>query len=143
MYKVMLFNTPDETWVDEAKGCINLYSLSDVVINPNQIGFLRFGKFSYAFDKDVLAIGHINKRLVNGEPIKLYYPNGFKLTGNSNISVTVDNRGSSELHIFKGQYIATLRLMTTQFYELMRRKDGSDKGLRPAYVKIEFYGNGK
>lgn len=138
MYRIKLFNTPDTTWVDESRSCINLYALTDKSIRSGQVAFIRFNGFKYEFDKDVLAVPYVS-RTMSETPVKLYYPKGFKLTNSGEIRITLDNKKGSDLFITKGQYLATLRLMTTQFYSLMSRNDGSDKGLRPAYIKIEFY----
>lgn len=140
MYKVKLFNTPDKTWVDESRSCINLYAIEDLTFTKGQIGFIRFGDFRYDFDEEVLALPFVSK-VNNANPLRLYYPKGFKLQKSGHISLAVDCRKISydELCITKGAYLATLKLMTTQFYSLVSRKDGSDRGLRSAYIKIEFY----
>lgn len=133
MYKIMLSGTPDRTWVSEEKSCIDLYADKDITLKPNQIGILTFGDFRYDFGKDIVGVPFCKNR-----KYKLYYPNGFKLSGSGLVRLTIDNRGTDTISIKKGEYLSTLRLMTTQFFELMRRNDGSDRGLRSAFIKIEY-----
>lgn len=132
MYRVVLTNVPSEfVKVREERSFIDLYASKDYTFQRGQVGFISYGDCTYDFDREVLAVP-----FTIDNNIRLYYPNGFKLTGTGRLSLSIDNRKGDQLFISKGQYLATLRLMTTQFYSLVCRKDGSDKGLRSAYIKI-------
>lgn len=130
----MLFNANSEIIrVHEDRSLIDLYADQDYAFKSGQVGFIHF-ECTYKFDHDVIAIPFTREK----NNIKLYYPKGFKLTGEGHLNLSIDNRKGDQLLISKGQYLATLRLMTTQFYSLVCRKDGSDKGLRSAYIKIDL-----
>lgn len=138
MYKVKLNSLPDKLWIDESKGIIDLYALQFEQIHTGQIKFLKFNGFSYEFDEDVIAVPFIDRSKLLIPGLKLYYPKDFKLTGNGEVRLVIDNRNQDNLFIEKGQYLATLKLITTQFFNLQNKHDGSDKGLRSAYIKIIY-----
>lgn len=138
MYNVKIFGRSfDKLRVDENRGCIDLYADKDFIIYPKQIVMLNY-EYSVNMGDNIIAVPYSKDRKFN-----LYYPNDFSTIKGyrSHLTVGIDGRSYKvEYEVKQGEYVATYRFMTTQFYKLMRT--GKDKGLRSAFIKIELiYGD--
>lgn len=140
MNRVKLINTPDITWVFEDKSCIKLYALEDFIVRPNEIKYVTFGEFNIIFDEETVGVSYIDRKL-SIHNLKLYYPDTNYLKLNNKTRVVIDNRGRDFVQIRKGDYISSIKLMSVQFFKLMRRHNNSDKGLASAKIKIEYEQN--
>ena len=142
MIRVRIFDMPDNTWVSESTSRIKLYAQEFYAILPGQMRKIYFGKMKYEFNEQVVGVPYFDTRI--NRNLKLYYPEGsFKWRGNKVATVALENTSkTSTITIGLGQYICSIYLMTTQFFNLMSRHDNSDKGLRSAQIKIELI-NGK
>lgn len=136
MDRVRLLNVPYE-WVESDKSLIRLYSLEDLVIFPRQFYLIKFGDMEYNIDSNVIGVP-FKDREVRTE-LSLYYPEGsFSWRGGSELQLAVKNTFNTNLTILKGQMLAKVKFMTEQYFNLMKRHDNSDKGLRSAPIKIEL-----
>lgn len=136
MYRVKLYNMPETTRVLDGKNCICLYAMGDIVINPQEIRILVFDNFWYEFE-NVVGVPYIPKKDVkNG--LALYYPKGsFKWHNKDVAKLTLLNPTNAPIIINKNDFIASIKLMSIQFYELWRKSNNSDKGLSSIPIKTE------
>lgn len=136
MNRVILFNTPNINWVDKNNSCINLYLLDDITIYPNEVKMIYFNGFRIKYDDETIGVPFIPTK---NEPFKLYHPLGsFISSGNKELSIAMINTSDNIINLTKGSSICKLKLMSIQYYSLMRKHNNSDKGLRSSYINIEL-----
>lgn len=137
MYRVKLFNTPETARVLEEKNCIRLYALETITIQPTEMKVVVFGDFRYEFENAV-GIPYISKKdVMNG--LTLYHSKGsFKWHDSDIAKVALWNPTSSPITLHAGDFIASIKLMSIQFYELWKRSNNSDRGLASVPIKIEL-----
>lgn len=91
----------------------------------------------YNCDSNVVGVPFKDKEITHG--LILYHPeDSFSWRGGGQVQLATKNELNSAIVIEDGELISKVRFMTTQFYELVRRHDNSDKGLRSAFIKIEL-----
>lgn len=130
-------NTPDITWVSMEKNCIRLYAVNEYNIQPGELVTIVFNDWSYEME-NVVGVPYIphNENVHN---LALYHPKGsFKLDGSGIMKVSVLNNKNHSIHITPGDFIACIKLMSIQFYNLWKKSNNSDLGLRSVPIKIEL-----
>lgn len=139
MYECKLIGMPDINWIQvEKENCLCLFSPRDYLILPNQMLVMDF-ECNYKLSKGVVGIPFLDKKIISISKLNLYYPNfGFKWEGKNRAQVAFINKTQERINIAENQLVCKINLMTIQYFNLMRRKDNSDKGLRSSHIKIEL-----
>jgi hypothetical protein len=141
MYTVRIENLPKFCKVDEEKSVIEIYAPKDFNISSSQMVPVTLDNLILHLNDDVVGIPFLDTKYNTLH--SLYYPKGFILLGvcnNINIYLTSWKRTQYQIKITKGMYLGSYKFMTSQFYRLNCRKDGSDRGLRSAKINFEIYG---
>lgn len=132
---------PNTDWVQECKeNLLSVYCPLDLLLRPSEILPVDI-QCSYDL-VDAVGIPFIPRRMAKLADIKheVYYANKtFKWMNNCpKATITIHNPTFDNISIEKGTLLCYVALMTSQYYELNRRNDNSDKGLRSAVVNIEL-----
>lgn len=137
MNSVRLLNTPNILWVLSDRSCLKLYSLEEYIIQPKQMYIFKFKDMQYNCDSNVIGIPFKDKEVRHS--LSLYNPEGtFAWRGGGEAFLATKNISLYPVNIKKGTLLGKINFMTTQFFELMRLHDNSDRGLRSAHIKIEL-----
>lgn len=135
MIRVKFFNMPDNTWVLEDRNCIKLYADCEYSIKPKQVISIYISHLRYLFEGAV-GIPFIPK---GANKLTLYHPEGLNRWHNqNNAKVVVTNLSDTNIDIKKGDFICYIKLMSIQYYNLMKKHNNSDRGLASSKVKIEL-----
>jgi hypothetical protein len=138
MKRVKISDSHDIIWNQNGENCIDLNLTSTIKLAQSQFKIVH-SDIKIDLDEDVLGIPFINKNKLCNSYYDLYYPEGsFKLTRDSNkISIAIKNKINHEI-LLTG-YLCSIKFITSQFYNLMKKHDGSDKGLRSSLINIKKY----
>lgn len=124
------------TWELDDRNCIRLFSPNNYTLENNKVFNIRFDGLRYEFDEDVVGIPFMDKQCTGD--FYLYHPEGsFRWRGAREPKLTIKSRNAITL-IPKGLLLAKVKLMSIQFFNLMKKHDNSDKGLQSASIKIEL-----
>lgn len=135
MKRVKISDSHDILWSQNGENCIDLMLKNSIKLNQKQFKIIHTGLY-INLDEEVLGIPFLNRNKLCNSYYDLYYPeSSFKIGKSSEISIAVKNIVNHETILDK--YLCSIKFITVQFYELMRRHNGSDKGLRSSYIKIE------
>ena len=136
MLKIKLYNTPDINWVLEDRDRIKLYAVEDITVQG--IYQYHYPNWKFQMDKDVVGVPFLSNEITHN--CKLYHPeSSFAWRGIRDIKHVYITLLSKDTTIIpSGSLIACINLMSIQFYKLMIRHDGSDRGLRSRQIKIEL-----
>ena len=117
--------------VNEDRMTIDLIVPEDITINPNQVKFYTWPNVTYTLSQDVIGFPY-------SKSYKLYAPYKFIWKGDNNFNIAIHNTQDKQIIIPSNTYIATIRLMSIQYFNLMRRHDNSDKNLASAPILIQI-----
>lgn len=115
--------------VNEDRMTIDLIVPEDITIDPNQVKFYTWPNVTYTLSQDVIGFPY-------SKLYKLYVPYKFIWKDSNNFNIAIHNTQSKQITIPSNTYIATIRLMSIQYFNLMRRHDNSDKNLVSAKINI-------
>lgn len=115
--------------VNKDRMTINLIAPQDLTIEPTRVLFYEFLGVTYEFSSDVIGFPY-------SKSYKLYAPYKFIWKDSNNFSIALHNNTDKQITIPSQTYIATIRLMSIQYFNLMRRHDNSDKNLASAPIQI-------
>ena len=118
--------------VNKDRMTINLIAPQDIILEPSRVLFYEFPGVSYTLSQDVIGFPY-------SKLYKLYAPYKFIWKNSNNFSIALHNTSQEQITISSQTYIATIRLMSIQYFNLMRRHDNSDKNLAsaPIFIQIE------
>lgn len=115
--------------VNEDRMTIDLIVPEDITIDPNQVKFYTWPNVTYILSQDVIGFPY-------SKLYKLYVSYKFIWKGNNNFNIAIHNKQDKQIIITSNTHIATIRLMSIQYFNLMRRHDNSDKNLASAKINI-------
>lgn len=115
--------------VNKDRMTIDLIVPEDITIDPNQVKFYTWSNVTYNLSQDVIGFPY-------SKLYKLYVPYKFIWKDSNNFSIALHNNTDKQITIPSQTYIATIRLMSIQYFNLMRRHDNSDKNLASAPIQI-------
>ena len=108
---------------------IKLIAPEDISIKPKQVKFIIYSESQYDLSTDVVGFPY-------SKSYKLYAPYKFIWKGDNNFNIAIHNTQDKQIIIPSNTHIATIRLMSIQYFNLMRRHDNSDKNLASAKINI-------
>lgn len=117
--------------VNKDRMTINLIAPADIILEPSRVLFYEFPGVTYTLSQDVIGFPY-------SKLYKLYAPYKFIWKDSNNFSIALHNTSDKQITIPSQTYIATIRLMSIQYFNLMRRHDNSDKNLASAPIQIIF-----
>lgn len=117
--------------VNKDRMTINLIAPADIILEPSRVLFYEFPGVTYTLSQDVIGFPY-------SKSYKLYAPYKFIWKGDNNFNIAIHNTQDKQIIISSNTYIATIRLMSIQYFNLMRRHDNSDKNLASAPIQIIF-----
>lgn len=117
--------------IDINEMSIKLIATEDISINPKQVKFIIYSESQYDLSKDVIGFAYSNK-------FKLYAPYKFIWKNKNNFKLVIYNNTDNILEIKKGDYLATIKLMSIQYFNLMKKHNNSDKNLASAKINIIY-----
>ena len=115
--------------VNKDRMAINLIVPENLTLDPNQVKFYTWPNVTYNLSQDVIGFPY-------SKLYKLYAPYKFIWKYSNNFSIALHNTKDTLITIPSQTYIATIRLMSIQYFSLMRRHDNSDKNLASAPIQI-------
>lgn len=115
--------------VNKDRMTINLIAPENLTLDPNQVKFYTWSNVTYNLSQDVIGFPY-------SKLYKLYAPYKFIWKDSNNFSIALHNTEDTLITIPSQTYIATIRLMSIQYFNLMRRHDNSDKNLASAPIQI-------
>ena len=115
--------------VNKDRMTINLIAPENLTLDPNQVKFYTWSNVTYNLSQDVIGFPY-------SKLYKLYAPYKFIWKDSNNFSIALHNTEDTLITIPSQTYIATIRLMSIQYFNLMRRHDNSDKNLASAKINI-------
>ena len=115
--------------VNKDRMTIDLIVPEDITIDPNQVKFYTWSNVTYNLSQDVIGFPY-------SKLYKLYVPYKFIWKDSNNFNIAIHNTQSKQITIPSNTYVATIRLMSIQYFNLMRRHDNSDKNLASAHINI-------
>ena len=115
--------------VNKDRMTINLIAPENLTLDPNQVKFYTWSNVTYTLSQDVIGFPY-------SKLYKLYAPYKFIWKDSNNFSIALHNTEDTLITIPSQTYIATIRLMSIQYFNLMRRHDNSDKNLASAKINI-------
>lgn len=143
MYTAKLFSLPEYIKVNTERDIIDVYAPYDIFLSIGQMKSITLGDFRMELSDDVLAVPFIDKHRNDYSSCyhELYFPKGFvhkRSCSKINLYVRPIKHCLVGVEIKEGNYLGSYKLMTSQFYKLNSKHDGSDRGLRSAYINIEL-----
>lgn len=143
MYNVDIYNLPEFCQVDINKSVVEIYAPYDLELRvPNQMKPILIKGLRLELSDDVIGVPFLDGAKYCKH--SLYHPKGFTLKRScSYVTLYICSRKGVmySTKINKGDYLGSYKFMTTQFYKLNCRRDGSDKGLRSAKINFKIYGS--
>lgn len=115
--------------VNKDRMTINLIAPENLTLDPNQVKFYTWSNVTYTLSQDVIGFPY-------SKLYKLYAPYKFIWKDSNNFSIALHNTEDTLITIPSQTYIATIKLMSIQYFNLMRRHDNSDKNLASAKINI-------
>lgn len=115
--------------VNKDRMTIDLIVSEDIIIDPNQVKFYIWPNVTYTLSQDTIGFPY-------SKLYKLYVPYKFIWKDSNNFNIAIHNTQNKQITIPSNTYVATIRLMSIQYFNLMRRHDNSDKNLASAKINI-------
>lgn len=117
--------------INKDTASIKLIAPDNLTILPNQVKFIIYADAKYELSQDVIGYVYSNY-------YTLYAPYKFIWKNNNFFNITIYNNTKDIISINKNDYLATVKFMTIQFFNLMRKHNNSDKGLASAKINIYY-----